>query len=383
MFGLDPPHPSRKIRYLMLGSSRRPNRTYVPRALTFALAAAPFLAVPAYALNHVPNPGFESCVQGATPASWAPFGADEAKCDGTQANNGAFSLALSNPSGTIARAQSDCIVVPPGTSIQAFRFAYQTAASDVVQIAMIVQSYTGADCTGSSGSVATGAGFNFVTPISPDGDWHTLPYVTAPIDATIHTVRVTAGFQVNTAAATSIVHFDDLDFTGDPVTTTTLLTGSSSTTSTVVSVTSTTVPTPTILPPSFPGTGSVASECYVAFEGIGTGRPDCTDGDPACDADGAENGSCSFALRVCAAQALAGCQAATVTSLKVSPAKLAIPLPTVPASTPACGAPAQVVVPLRRNGRRPGKRSMVFVAKSDGKLKRERDVLRFRCLPPA
>jgi len=153
-------------------------------------------------------------------------------------------------------------------------------------------------------------------------------------------------------------------------TSTTSLPGSSST--------STTTP-----PPSFPGTGSAGSECYVTFEGIATGRLDCTDGDPACDADGAANGTCSFALRVCVAQALAGCQAATVTSLKATPTRLAIPLPTVPASTPACGAPVQVVVPLRRNDRRPGKVSVAFVAKSDGKPKRERDILRFRCLPPA
>jgi hypothetical protein len=120
----------------------------------------------------------------------------------------------------------------------------------------------------------------------------------------------------------------------------------------------------------------------VTFEGIATERVDCTDGDPSCDADAA-SGTCTLAFRVCVARALAGCQAATVTSLKATPKKLAIPLPAVPASTPACGAPAQVVVPLRRHGRRPGKVTVVFVAKHDSKPKRERDVLRFRCLPPA
>ena len=365
----------------MPGSSRRPTRTYVVRALAFALAAAPFLVAPAYALNYVPNPGFESCVQDATPTSWAPFGADQAKCDGTQANSGTFSLALSNPSSTFARAQSDCIVVPPSTLMQTVRFAYRTAASDVVQVVLTAQSYTETDCTGSSGIGSAGAGFNFVTPISTDGNWHTLPNVTALIDATMHSVRFTASFQVNTAAATSIVHFDDLEFADASVSTTSTTSppGSTSTTSTTVSVTSTT----TTLPPSFPGTGSAESECYVTFEGIATGRLDCTDGDPACDGDGAANGTCGFSFRVCVAQALAGCQAATVTSLKAIPTKLAIPLPVVPASSPTCGAPAPVVVPLRRNGRRPGRGSVAFVAKSDGKPKRERDALRFRCLPPA
>jgi hypothetical protein len=351
----------------MLGSSCRPTRTYAPRALIVALAAALFLAVPAYAVNYVPNPGFETCVQDATPTSWAPVAADQAKCDATQANTGAFSLALSNPSATFARAQSDCVVVPPSTSIPTFRFAYRTSAAEVVQVGLTAQSYTGTDCTGSSGTASAGAGFNFLEPISTDGEWHTLPNVTALIDATIHSVRFTASFQVNTAAASSIVRFDDLEF-ADASVTTTPGTGTSTTTT---------------LPPSFPGTGSTTSECYVTFEGIASGRIDCTDGDPACDADGAANGSCSFPLRVCVATPLTGCQVATVTSVKATPKKLAIPLPAVPASTPACGAPTSVVVPLRRNGRRPGRVSVKFVVKSEGKPKKERDVLRFRCLSPA
>lgn len=343
------------------------------RAVIVALAAAPFAPGPAYALNYAPNPGFESCVQDAPPTSWAPFGADQAKCDGTQANAGAFSLALSNPSGTLARAQSDCIVVPPGTSIQTFRFAYRTAGSDVVQVALTAQSYTGGDCTGLSGTTSAGAGFSFVTPIATDGGWHTLPNVTALIDATAHSVRFTASFQVNTAAATSVVYFDDIEFAD----------ASATTTSTTLSGSSSTSTTSTTLPLSFPGTGSVASECYVTFEGIATGRLECTDGDSACDADGAADGVCHLAFRVCVAQVVAGCQVVTVTSLKAIPTNRAIPLPAVPAPTPACGAPAQVVVPLRRNGRRPGKASLAFVAKSDGKPRRERDVLRFRCLPPS
>ena len=360
----------------MTGSSCRPTRTYM------LLAAAPLLAMPAYAVNYVPNPGFESCVQDVPPASWAAVGAAQAKCDGAQANAGVFSLALSNSSVAIAQAQSDCIVVPPSTLMQTFRFAYRTAASDVVQVALTAQSYTGTDCTGSNGIASAGAGASFLAPISTDGNWHTLPNVTALIDATTHSVRFTASFQVSTAAASSIVHFDDLEFAdASATTTTTSLPGATSTSTTTPGATTST--TTTTLPPSFPGTGSAASECYVTFEGIATGRLDCTDGDPACDTDGAANGTCSFAVRVCVAQALAGCQVATVTSLKATPTKLAIPLPAVPASTPACGAPASIVVPLRRNGRRPGKASVTFVAKSDGKPKRERDVLRFRCLPPA
>ena len=358
----------------MLGS-------YILRRLSVALAAAPLLAADAHAVNYVPNPGFETCVQDATPTSWAPVAADQAKCNGTQANGGTFSLALSNASSMFARAQSDCVVIPPSTFIPTFTFAYRTAATDVVQVALTAQSYTGTDCTGSSATASAGAGASFLTPISTDGDWHTLPNGTASMDATIHSVRFTASFQVNTAAATSVVHFDDLEFADASVTTT-----SSSTSTTTPGATTTTVSvssTTTTLPRSFSGTGAAASECYVTFDGISTGRLACTDGDPACDADGTANGTCTFAFRVCVRQALPLCQAGTVTSLKATPTKLAIPLPAIPASTPACGAPAQVAVALRRNGRRPGKVTLRFVAKSEGKPKRERDVLRFRCLPPA
>jgi hypothetical protein len=339
----------------------------VLRALTLALAVAPFR-------------GFEYCEQAAPPTSWTQVDADLVKCDSTQPNSGAFSLALSNPSSQLARAQSNCIVVPPNTFIPTFALAYRTGAADVVQVGVTVIAYPATDCSGSGGAISLGAGFSF-GPLFTDNAWHTLSG-TALLDSTIHSIRLTASFQVNTAGASSVVHFDDIHFADASATTTstTLLPGSSSTSTTTSTPGATT--TITIAPVSFPGTGSAASECYATFEGIASGRVDCTDGDSACDADAA-SGTCTFAFRVCVAEALAGCQGPTVTSLKATPKKLAIPLPAVPASTPACGAPAQVVVPLRRHGRRPGKVTVVFVAKHDSKPKRERDVLRFRCLPPA
>jgi len=120
----------------------------------------------------------------------------------------------------------------------------------------------------------------------------------------------------------------------------------------------------------------------VTFQGFAAdarGRADCTDG-ATCDSDRGVNGSCTFAVRVCVAQPLAGCTAATVTALKATPA---IALPPVPAAAPACGPTTQIVVPLKRNGRRPGLKRLAFTAKSDGKPKRERDVIKLRCLPPA
>jgi hypothetical protein len=377
--------------------------TYALRTLTVALTAIPLLAVRASAaVNYVPNPGFESC-GGAAPASWAPYATDGVSCNGTAASTGAFSMALSNPASVaIARAQSDCVVVPPSTPIQTFRFSYRTASSAVLQVALTANAYTATDCTGSNGVVSAGAGASFVEPIATDGNWHTLPTVTALTEATTHSIRFVASFQIDPATAIETVDFDDLEFTtassttstptssststSGATTSTTAMTVTSTTGSSAVTVTSTTGAAPTTLPPSFPGTGNAASECYVTLEGIApnaSGRLDCVDGDPACDADGAANGQCTFAFRVCVAQALPGCQAGRVTAVKAIPAALAIPLPSVPATTPACGAPAEVVVRLRRGGRRAGRRTLAFVAKSDGKPKGERDVVRLRCLPPA
>jgi hypothetical protein len=125
----------------------------------------------------------------------------------------------------------------------------------------------------------------------------------------------------------------------------------------------------------------------VTFQGFtadARGRADCTDGTP-CDndrgvndSDHGPNGSCTFAVRVCVAQPLAGCTAGTVTALKATPA---IALPPVPAAAPTCGPTTQIVVPLKRNGRRPGLKRLAFTATSDGKPKRERDVIKLRCLP--
>ena len=189
-------------------------------------------------------------------------------------------------------------------------------------------------------------------------------------------MRLVASFQHTPATGTPTVNFDDLSFaTQVPDVTTT------STTSVSVSTT-----TSTTLPVSYPGTGKPASECYVTLAGIaatGTARVDCVDGDPACDADGAVDGSCTFGFRVCVAQALSGCQATSITSVKASPASKAIAVPAVPASEPTCGPDTGVVVPLRRQGRGAGKLTLTFVAKNSVKPKLDRDRLRLRCMPPS
>ena len=166
-------------------------------------------------------------------------------------------------------------------------------------------------------------------------------------------------------------------------TTTTTTTTTSSTETTTTTTTSTTTTT-TAPPPTIPGTGNPASECYVTVEGLrsaGGDRVDCTDGDPACDADGVADGQCTFTFRVCVAQALPGCSTTAIRQVTVLPASLRIPLPPVPAATPTCADEARLVVPLARGGRRIGRRTLTLVAKNRGRPKRDEDRIRLRCLP--
>jgi len=366
----------------------------VHHAVLLALAGLACVAVPeSAAVNYVPNPGFETCT--ASPASWAAVATELVGCDAAMPGAGSYSMAVQNDgSATLVRAQSDCVVISGGTSIPTFRFSYRTASSAVVQATFTANAYTANDCTGNNGVVSAGVGASFVTPIATDGVWHTPPTVSALVDGATHSIRFFATFQLN-SATDATVYFDDFEFSSAAGTTTststststtgaavTSTTGSAATSTTSATATSTTSAPPTTLPVSFSGTGPAASDCYVTFQGFAAdaqGRADCTDG-ASCDADGAANGSCTFAVRVCVAQPLAGCTAATVTSLKATPA---IALPPVPAAAPACGATTQIVVPLKRNGRRPGLKRLAFTAKSDGKPKRERDVIKLRCLPPA
>src|SRR5437867_7294821 len=116
------------------------------------------------------------------------------------------------------------------------------------------------------------------------------------------------------------------------------------------------------------GGGKAASDCYLSFEGITETAPGtvaCTDGS-ACDADGAVNGSCTFPISVCVfgKDAVAGCTPAPVT--KLAGAKFLTNRPTLPAMAPACGMPNSVVVALKKNGKKPGKKKVMMVATTDG-----------------
>jgi len=335
------------------------------------------VAAVAQAANYVPNAGFESC--STTPASWTPVGAESLACDGSTPASGTYDLALSNGANAmLARAQSDCVVVTPGTSIDDFGFAYRTSAAPVYQVALTVDFFTTSDCTGTSGSDSVGAGLNYGATLTKDGSWHTTTPRTAMIDPGINSIRFTASFQAQVAQLTSTVDFDDLSFSTNATTTTTEPSGSTTTTPSVGgTTTSTTIPT-------FPGKGNPASECFVTVTGLaatGDGQVDCVDGDPTCDADGVSDGTCVFAFQVCVAETLAGCRVSSITAVTAKPESLHVALPTVPASTPTCGPETQVTVPLVHHGRRPGRRTLTLTADNAGAPKHERDRIHFLCRP--
>jgi hypothetical protein len=130
------------------------------------------------------------------------------------------------------------------------------------------------------------------------------------------------------------------------------------------------------------GGGPATSDCFVTFEGIesSSNTVECTDGG-FCDADGAQNGSCTFPVQVCVFDTeVEGCTPAPVTKLKGS--KLLPSLPTVPASASACGEPNNVVVALKKGGTKRGKKKIKVSAKTDtGSPKKDTDKVKLVCNP--
>ena len=93
------------------------------------------------------------------------------------------------------------------------------------------------------------------------------------------------------------------------------------------------------------GGGFADTDCTIAFGGVdadaGTSGVVCVDGDPACDADGAVNGSCSFAVSLCSHVTADGCGTRDVDAVRVSGVALEPPPLDVDG---ACGAATPVTV---------------------------------------
>jgi len=93
------------------------------------------------------------------------------------------------------------------------------------------------------------------------------------------------------------------------------------------------------------GGGFADTDCTIAFGGVdadaGASGVVCTDGDSTCDIDGVANGTCSFAVSLCAHVSADGCGTRDVDSVHVS--GLAFDQPGL-GGAHSCGAPTAVTV---------------------------------------
>jgi len=92
----------------------------------------------------------------------------------------------------------------------------------------------------------------------------------------------------------------------------------------------------------------------------------CTDGD-SCDADGATNQTCTFSLQACVnLPGVSGCAQRPIKKAKVTPASAGITV-TPSGDSSACGAFTDVVVKLKKRGRKAGKKKLTARAIADVK----------------
>jgi len=144
------------------------------------------------------------------------------------------------------------------------------------------------------------------------------------------------------------------------------------------------------------GKGPAANDCLIGLDGIDPGIvgtlkgkrvAQCTDCDPACDADGvaSPNGSCAFGLAACVnSPDVAGCTPEPVVSATVAPKTVGLQAP-APLPIDAgflCGPTGTVVVTTKKKGAKPGKRVLKLKARTGGKPKRrDSDAIMLVCNP--
>lgn len=95
------------------------------------------------------------------------------------------------------------------------------------------------------------------------------------------------------------------------------------------------------------GGGFADTDCTVAFGGVdanaGTSGVVCTDGDPACDADGTADGACRFSVSLCARVTADACGIRDVDAVRSDGMALEVPPLDVDG---ACGPATDVIVPV-------------------------------------
>jgi len=133
------------------------------------------------------------------------------------------------------------------------------------------------------------------------------------------------------------------------------------------------------------GGGSAKSDCYVEFDvqGVsGSNKVTCTDGDPACDTDGACDGTCTFSIALCQNQTnVPGCLPAPLK--KPIQAHGGLTAPSATDATATCGSFADIPVKLKGGAKqnKKGIKRIKVTAISTGKPKRETDKLTLICQP--
>ena len=136
------------------------------------------------------------------------------------------------------------------------------------------------------------------------------------------------------------------------------------------------------------GGGGARTDCMLVTDvagAAGTNAARCTDGDPACDADGVANGSCTFRVRLCLDATdprLPRCAADAVTAASATLAAVeavlqALPMPVTTPDT--CTGDAQVTVPRRGASGRTVVRATATMASGH----RDRDRVALVCRRPA
>jgi hypothetical protein len=125
------------------------------------------------------------------------------------------------------------------------------------------------------------------------------------------------------------------------------------------------------------GGGFADTDCTIAFGGVDANAGEsgvvCVDGDPACDADGAADGVCSFAVSLCSHVTADGCGTRDVDAVRVS--GLALEAPPLDAAG-ACGATSAVTVAT-------GQATGVTAIARGGAEVRDVDYLNLCCVPAA
>jgi hypothetical protein len=114
----------------------------------------------------------------------------------------------------------------------------------------------------------------------------------------------------------------------------------------------------------------------------------CTDGDPSCDADGVADGTCTFRLRGCVnIPGVSGCELRPMKKVRfVTPNSNDefVVTPVAGEASSVCSAFIDFHVPLKKKGKRPGKRKINAIAKADVKpfgQNKDKDKTTYVCNP--